>query len=134
MARDMTYVEWGEYKVEECYKCGVRFGMTKRLHETLQKEGPQQSFWCPNGHSQVYTESTADKLRRERDLLKQQMAQKDDEIRAEQQRAEKAEQESRRLRKRAQAGACPCCKRTFTNMARHMKTKHPEIVPFKKTA
>lgn len=33
-----------------------------------------------------------------------------------------------RAKKRAAAGTCACCKRTFSNVARHMKTKHPEFV------
>lgn len=32
---------------------------------------------------------------------------------------------------RAQGGACPCCNRTFADMARHMKTKHPDFDPNK---
>ena len=26
----------------------------------------------------------------------------------------------------SEAGACPCCKRTFQQLARHMAAKHPE--------
>lgn len=28
--------------------------------------------------------------------------------------------------KRSAASACPCCKRTFRQLARHMAAKHPE--------
>jgi hypothetical protein len=31
-----------------------------------------------------------------------------------------------RQRKRSVAGACPCCNRTFQQLARHMKSKHPQ--------
>ena len=73
--------------------------------------------------------SEREKLRRERDQLKQQLAYKDDEI------AAKGKQLTR-LQKRIHAGVCPCCNRTFTNVARHMKTKHPNVVslPQKQTA
>ena len=30
-----------------------------------------------------------------------------------------------RQRKRAAAGMCPCCRRTFENVARHMESQHP---------
>jgi len=33
-----------------------------------------------------------------------------------------------RAKKRAAAGVCACCKRTFSNVERHMKTKHPEFM------
>lgn len=31
-----------------------------------------------------------------------------------------------RLKNRIAAGVCPCCQRTFQNLARHMKCKHPK--------
>ena len=77
-----------------------------------------------------------EKLRLERDRLKQQLAQKDDEIRdsyrrveQETERAVRAEKSQARLMKRASSGVCPCCTRTFSNVARHMKSKHPNVVP-----
>lgn len=39
-----------------------------------------------------------------------------------------AKKETKRLKKRAVAGTCPCCHRTVNAMVRHMKTKHPEFV------
>lgn len=30
-----------------------------------------------------------------------------------------------RLRKRAAAGVCPCCTRSFQNLQRHMASQHP---------
>lgn len=38
-------------------------------------------------------------------------------------RAEKAAKT--RLKNRAKAGVCPCCNRTFKQLAAHMKTQHP---------
>ena len=29
--------------------------------------------------------------------------------------------------KRVHNGVCPCCNRSFQNLQKHMKTKHPEI-------
>lgn len=31
-----------------------------------------------------------------------------------------------RIKNRIGNGVCPCCKRTFTNLARHMKGQHPD--------
>ena len=33
-----------------------------------------------------------------------------------------------KLKKRASAGVCPCCNRSFQNLRRHMGNKHPEFV------
>jgi hypothetical protein len=43
-------------------------------------------------------------------------------------RAEKAERKVKKLTKRTAAGTCPCCQRTFSNMAEHMKHQHPQFV------
>jgi hypothetical protein len=51
----------------------------------------------------------------------QQLAQHDDEIVAK-------EPEIKRIKKRAAAGTCPCCQRSFSNMATHMKRQHPDYV------
>jgi hypothetical protein len=85
---------------------------------------------------QAFVKSETDNLRRERDLLKQQLAQKDDEIKWQREHRLGAERrviaakgQITKLKKRAKAGTCPCCKRTFHNMAEHMKTKHPDFDP-----
>ncbi|NBW14536.1 MAG: hypothetical protein EBR82_41710 [Caulobacteraceae bacterium] len=118
----MTY---GFTKVQ-CYKCAVEFYMPDILEATCRRH-TDQSFYCPNGHGQVYKTSITDELRRERDLLKQQIAQKDDEIRLEREAADKERKRLVRLQKRTAAGVCQCCNRTFTNVARHMQTKHPDF-------
>lgn len=38
-----------------------------------------------------------------------------------------AENERDRLKLRSKNGCCPCCKRNFQNLQRHMRTKHPEF-------
>lgn len=97
-------------------------------------------FFCPNGHGQSYTsESDADKFRRERDSARQQLARAEQEAMEAHQLAIKAERAKKRLEKRAAAGTCPCCQRTFSNMNTHMRKQHPtfvaeNVVPLKKKA
>ncbi len=110
----------------ECGKCGCRFGLPEKFQK--DKLESKDTFYCPNGHPRAYCESTADKLRRERDRLTQQLAERDDRIAAEQARADKAERATKRLQKRTAAGTCPCCQRTFSNMTEHMKHQHPQFV------
>lgn len=116
----MPLSSYDEYEFRCCPTCGVEYAAPKVFMEECRKN-PSLYFHCPNGHSRHFSESEADKLRRERDRLQQQLAWKDDEITA------KAKQ-IKRLEKRAAAGTCPCCSRSFTNMSQHMKTKHPEFV------
>lgn len=110
---------------EHCYKCAVEFWMPQTLYNTARRD--KQQFFCPNGHGQAYVESEADKFRLERDRLAQQVAQRDDAIRDKERELVAAKGQITKLRKRASAGSCPCCKRTFSNMAAHMKTKHPDF-------
>lgn len=106
-----------------CGECGVEFHMPTVLYDECKKQGPDKSFYCPNGHRRVFREAAADKLTRERDRLKQQLAQKDDEIAEAKASAGKLERKLKRVSK----GVCPCCTRSFTNLHRHMQTKHPEL-------
>ena len=102
---------------EECYKCGVIFGITNYFKTERVKD--HVGFYCPNGHSQAYThESEADQnarlLREEQERHRRTIA-----------RANEAEEQklARKL-KRVKRGVCPECNRTFENLARHMKCKH----------
>lgn len=122
----MPLSSYDQYEFRCCPKCGIEYAAPKTFMEECKKD-PSIIFHCPNGHPRHFSESEADRLRRERDSLKQQTARLEDEARQERKRAEKAEAATKRLKKRAAAGNCPCCKRSFSNMARHMQTKHPEF-------
>lgn len=121
-----------ELENETCW-CGMPFALPKDLR--YQARNRAHTIYCPLGHSITWKETEETRLRRERDRLKQDQARLEDEKRwAEQaaqearERADKAERATKRLKKRASAGTCPCCSRTFQNMAEHMKRQHPEFV------
>lgn len=65
------------------------------------------------------------------DLLKQRLAERDDRINELVYESAVAHAEAERLATRANHGVCPCCKRTFSQLARHMKTKHPDFKPLR---
>ena len=109
-----------------CGECGIEFTVPEHFYQERLKTG--KGWNCPNGHNRAFKESEADKMRRERDIAIQQRARSEQEAAREVQLRLKAERETKRLKKRAAAGTCPCCQRTVTQMARHMKTKHPEFV------
>lgn len=108
-----------------CGECGIEFAVPDFFDKERRDTG--KGWHCPNGHSRVYRESDADKFRRERDQAIQQMARAEQEAAEAETRARKAEAEVRRIKKRASGGVCPCCNRSFTALARHMKAKHPEF-------
>ncbi len=127
----MTAYTLGGETFEElsCGQCGIKFYAPQHWVECRRDRGDHgREFTCPNGHSRVWGTSTLDKIRQERDRLKQQTARLEDERRDALAVAEKALAEARRVKKRAQAALCPCCNRHFSQLERHMKSKHPDVV------
>ena len=49
----------------ECFKCGVLFSVSYYLNSNWKRD--KATFYCPNGHSQSYTKSTAEILQEELD-------------------------------------------------------------------
>ena len=114
-----------------CGECGIHFGMPEWYVKARKSD--HRTWYCPNGHGRAYRgESDADKVQRLSGQL--------DQERTRRQQAEERELHERRLRRgtetkirnlkaRVKAGVCPCCNRTFKQLARHMTTKHPEFNP-----
>jgi hypothetical protein len=125
-------IQGQSHTVWTCNTCGVISTCPTGMYEQHRKSGGYHC--CPSGHQWGWSKemSEDEKVRRERDLLKQRLAQKDDEIRsakeqrdAADRRASAARGQVTKLRNRAAAGVCPCCNRTVSQLARHMATKHP---------
>lgn len=121
------------FEEQDCITCGVRFGVPEGF--TQHHRNSKATFYCPNGHSMAYTESEADRLRRERDQLKQNEAWYEDRLKTERASRETAERklaaskgQITKIKKRAANGVCPCCNRTFSDLGRHMHSKHPGYV------
>lgn len=107
-----------------CCKCGMTFAMPSDVNQQYIDNG--NSFYCPRGHQQHYLgESVKEKLARQlaqtKDALNFQRR-KSTQL-AHQVRAQKAAKT--KLKNRIKHGVCPCCKRTFQNIAKHIATKHP---------
>lgn len=115
-----------QYYVISCYKCGIRFAVENELDSNWRRDKTQ--FFCPMGHPQSYTESEADRLKRELAKVTQDRDWQKQRAETASKRAEKAEKAQTRLKKRVNAGVCPHCQRTVGQMARHIKTCHPECL------
>lgn len=111
-----------------CGTCGVVHAIPAVMYSTLKDEG---GFWhCPNGHSRGWGKGT---LRARIEAAEAELERERERKAAALSRANRAEQQLTRTektlqreRKRTAAGVCPCCHRTFVQLARHMKCKHPE--------
>lgn len=133
---DIHTIRGRRFALIGCCECGVEWLMPGQLNNHALEEGKDKTFYCPNGHGQSYIESRADIYRREAERLKQRLAERDDDVRRQRNRAKGLERsiaahkgQVTKLKKRAKAGVCLCCNRTFQNLARHMKSKHVSMDP-----
>lgn len=151
MSKDTVLINGERHVVTQCGTCAVWHTVPEIIYNCHRSEGGFHS--CPNGHQRGWAkgadEIERENIRRERDRLKQDAARLEEEKQqawatatALRERADKAEAANKRLKKRSSAGTCPCCSRTFGNMAAHMKHMHPQfvadggtkVVPIKRTA
>ncbi len=123
----------------KCY-CGC----VHAVPESLRKEQMRQfndghsrvmSLHCPLGHTyRPVGEPQCEKLKRR---IQQERAEADRQrmqVLRERERTALAERRraaqkgvTTKIKKRVAAGVCPCCNRTFQDLARHMAGQHPEF-------
>lgn len=130
MGAQAIRIELGD--IVQCCQCGVAFSFDETLHGRRYKDG--KLFWCPNGHQQHYGDTEAKRLRRELEAKEAEVEHQRKRIQWAQKATENEKNRHRgtkgvltKTRKRVSNGVCPCCKRMFANLARHMKCKHPQF-------
>jgi hypothetical protein len=114
-----------ELETLSCGKCGIEWAMPARFIKARREDG--QTFYCPNGDPRCYRDSETDKLRRKVDALERGKRFAEERATREKRRAAAARGQVTKLRNRVGNGVCPCCNRSFTNLRRHMASKHPEF-------
>jgi len=116
--------------VTQCGTCGVWFTVPEIVYENHRREGGYHA--CPMGHMRGWQtgeeKREREAMRLDRDRLKQDAARLEEELATERRRADVAEERVSRVKRRAAAGICLCCNRTFANIQRHMQTKHANVV------
>lgn len=117
------------YTTTSCCVCGVHFALSEDYDRA--RRGDHKSFYCPNGHPLSYTgpseaEKRAQRLQREVEAAAAQAHF----WRNEQERTKRqlisAKGQLTKTKRRVANGVCPCCDRSFVNVARHMATQHPD--------
>jgi hypothetical protein len=116
------------YAAIDCAACGLRF-YVPGVWEAARRND-RRDFVCPNGHQLAFG------IHSEVERLKKEIAKEQERRRWAEERAETLERsraaiqgQVTKLKNRAAAGLCPCCNRSFQNLARHMKTRHPGELP-----
>lgn len=126
-----TFAGYSDLEVEICASCGVLFAAPSHLLDSRRHSG--ESFYCPNGHSLSFDGNRKRLERRAREAderaarLAAQLDQAEAGRRAQKARATRFKNERDRDRKRVAHGVCPCCKRSFKNLRRHMEGQHPDF-------
>lgn len=113
--------------------CGIHLAVPNDLYDYAQRHG--QHICCPLGHEFVFTDTVRKDLEKAREELaaeRRRLAATRD-LLAHEERSHAATRghvtRKRRELTRVKAGVCPCCNRTFQNLARHMEGQHPEFHP-----
>lgn len=118
--------------VVNCPTCGVVYAIPDGLYRYAKKWKRQASIYCPASHAWHFTGRThEEELRDARDEAARDRAARDQaeaDARLARAREAKERKARQRLKARASGGVCPCCNRTFQQLARHMTTKHPKYV------
>jgi hypothetical protein len=114
----------------KCYACGVWFASS--VIALRRNDG--KLFYCPNGHSQHYTETIEirlgaelERVKRDRDYYQKQYKSQTEQTKWARMDAKRKGTVLRKTRKRIKNGVCPCCNRSFENLRRHLETKHPNF-------
>jgi DNA repair exonuclease SbcCD ATPase subunit len=122
----------GRLTVLTCW-CGMRHAVPEELRRQQVRQQDRgesvTSVYCPLGHSHIpagKSQATIERERRER--LEAQLQHERDQHQAERRSHAATKGQLTKTKKRISGGTCPCCNRSFVNLARHMKGQHPEYV------
>lgn len=111
--------------IRQCPVCFIHYAAPEDMFIRKEKDGG--NWYCPNGHNIVFRESLADKLKRKvASLESNNQYLRESKGRTERQLSAHKGQVTK-IKNRIANGVCPCCKRTFADVARHMKNQHPDF-------
>jgi hypothetical protein len=116
----------GYLETQTCGACGIEFAAPKSFFDERRKDH-KKNWYCPNGHARIFTgETEAERLARELEAERNAAARLRADLGAKTKSVIALRGQVTKSRKRAAAGVCPCCKRTFRQLAAHMGMKHPD--------
>lgn len=113
------------FEVTHCCKCNVQIALPRRVMRDFRDN--HDTFYCFQGHGQQFVGPTeAERLKaelaREKSRHEWTRKLKDDA----QKSASAYKGKVTAIKNRIANGVCPCCRRSFQNLQRHMSGQHPE--------
>jgi DNA repair exonuclease SbcCD ATPase subunit len=125
MPETITY--GGTLIVTSCW-CGIRLGVPRELYDLANRQ-KNKGIYCPVGHAFVFNNTLEEQLEEQKRETKR-ARQREDAVRDLLTHEEHSHRATRghmtRIKKRVAAGVCPCCNRSFKDLARHMAGQHPD--------
>lgn len=128
-----TMIHTTQLTVQECCNCHVTFAIPKSWDDALRQS--HATFYCPAGHGLSYRGETEEEKLRKRLKLEQRWNRDAeasntalrDQLGATERSLRGHKAANTRIKNRIAAGVCPCCNRSFQNVARHMAGQHPDF-------
>lgn len=132
-----TFVASTQLTTINCGKCGGIYAIQERYRQhKSEKSGSWHCPYCETcwGYAKGENQRLREELESERSRLASSRA-SHDQTRAALRDTEKSlvaqKGVTTRIKNRVKNGVCPCCNRTFANLAAHMKGQHPDYANHK---
>lgn len=114
-----------------CRSCGAYFYIGDRLEKGCSEQG--RTWWCPAcGHKWHYGKTEAARVQEELELQKKRTEWAQEDARQVREARDRLGRRvaahkghNTRLRRRLEAGKCPCCSVHFEDLEEHITTEHP---------
>lgn len=112
--------------------CSITFAVPETLAAQALHHG--KTVHCPLGHTCVWKQTEADRLRAQLDQanararnVEERRRRAEADAQHERNRANGYKGQLTKVKKRIGRGVCPCCNRHFADVERHMANKHPDL-------
>lgn len=125
MSNTLTYT--GRLTVTSCW-CGIGMALPEDLY--IEAKRSKKHIYCPLGHTWVVSRSFDDERRELESRLETERHSQQfwrEQALHNEKRLAAQKGVTTKLKKRIANGVCPCCKRHFANVERHVKNQHPDF-------
>ena len=119
----LTYTD--TLQVIECGECHISFAVPVDFYKSRRADG--RTFTCPHGDKISYGEGENARLKRQLEWAEASRCAARDQAAAAERSARAYKGAATRVKRRVANGVCPCCNRTFADLARHMAGQHPHF-------
>lgn len=126
--RQTQTIEFGvELTTINCGECSATYAINERYRQNRERDG--DGWHCP--YCQVgwgyFGRGKVEKLEKQLATARKRKEWAEQEAKNAEYRRRAEKAAKTRLKNRIGKGVCPCCNRSFVNLARHMESKHPDF-------